>query len=623
MGIVGVLLTFDIGNTDFWWHLKAGEFMVRHGIPIHTDPFAWTRSGLPYLATHEWLFEIMLYAAWKYLGIAGIVVLRVLLIGGALLFPVLLCKNRIPVFAPIMAATALSLSHAFSDRPQLFTFLLFSATATLCMAYPNSRRRKYILIALPLLTVLWVNVHGAAALLGICLFGTLIIERALYASVRGDKKIAILRTELLPLILTLFLMSIGLVCNPEGFRTLHYLIGLYADNSVEFISEWQPSTTSVFLSRNGIPALLAVLCIMGFRQSVVMSMLMFGGLLFLGTSAVRHEPLFAIVSLIIISRQISHDTWIAKLRASRFGHPFLTCVSAAGVMALLGIVTWNHMLNANRIDNLAGIGTFAPVAGAAEYVRTKHMPMRVFNNYNAGGELLYHDIPVFLDGRNLDYGYAYINRAINAGTDKASWSALDDEFDFDFAIIAYHLQRELDPLPYVDILDEDPAWQLVYLDDWTAVYGKISAMSPDTLTASALTEIRSKALTHLRIPEEIQASALAKLETDLLRMIAERPDGIYPRLYLSKLYASLSLYGPAQELIDEVMLIRPKNYLIWQEQGLLYLEQDRFAEAGAALERSMAYAGSKGVVIDYEKLATIFEKAGDGNAARKYRNKKQ
>ena len=38
------LFSTEIADTDFWWHLKTGQYIVeRHSLPV-PDPFAYTTS---------------------------------------------------------------------------------------------------------------------------------------------------------------------------------------------------------------------------------------------------------------------------------------------------------------------------------------------------------------------------------------------------------------------------------------------------------------------------------------------------------------------------------------------------------------------------------------------------
>ena len=48
------------GETDLWWHLRAGEWMVAHGQIPHVDPFSLSRGGEPW-TNFEWLYQLAVY----------------------------------------------------------------------------------------------------------------------------------------------------------------------------------------------------------------------------------------------------------------------------------------------------------------------------------------------------------------------------------------------------------------------------------------------------------------------------------------------------------------------------------------------------------------------------------
>src|SRR6185503_1506952 len=75
-GLVAFLCAFKIDDLDVWYHLKAGELMVRTGALIRTDPFAYTREGQPYLYTYEWLSQIILYLLHAAGGATALILLR-------------------------------------------------------------------------------------------------------------------------------------------------------------------------------------------------------------------------------------------------------------------------------------------------------------------------------------------------------------------------------------------------------------------------------------------------------------------------------------------------------------------------------------------------------------------
>jgi len=79
----------EIYDSDFWWHLGTGRYIVeRHRLPA-PDPFSWTtamaRDTSPgeagtrqFNLTMEWLAQVAFYGLWKVGGSAAIVSARAL-----------------------------------------------------------------------------------------------------------------------------------------------------------------------------------------------------------------------------------------------------------------------------------------------------------------------------------------------------------------------------------------------------------------------------------------------------------------------------------------------------------------------------------------------------------------
>ena len=61
------LLLFLRMDIDYFWHFKAGEYMVRHSTILTHDVFSWSLFSYPWIS-HEWLFEIILYSLYLVFG---------------------------------------------------------------------------------------------------------------------------------------------------------------------------------------------------------------------------------------------------------------------------------------------------------------------------------------------------------------------------------------------------------------------------------------------------------------------------------------------------------------------------------------------------------------------------
>jgi hypothetical protein len=130
------LFSTEIADTDFWWHLKTGQFLAqRHSLP-EPDPFAYTTSAAPaypgelqvrhFNLTHEWLSQLLMYAVYAAAGFPGIILTRAILLSLlCALAGFLAARLSGKFYAGIAAACATaSVVAAFAaDRPGVVSFL--------------------------------------------------------------------------------------------------------------------------------------------------------------------------------------------------------------------------------------------------------------------------------------------------------------------------------------------------------------------------------------------------------------------------------------------------------------------------------------------------------------------
>src|SRR5271156_5935627 len=58
-------------DPDMWWHLKTGEIIWNtHHIPT-VDSFSFTTNNHAYVP-HEWLSQLIIYAAYRFGGYTGL-----------------------------------------------------------------------------------------------------------------------------------------------------------------------------------------------------------------------------------------------------------------------------------------------------------------------------------------------------------------------------------------------------------------------------------------------------------------------------------------------------------------------------------------------------------------------
>ncbi len=170
-----------LGDAGIGWHIRTGQQIVAtHAIP-RVDSFSSTMAGKPWFAW-EWLYDLVVGQLESALGLNGVVWLTAVVIAAVFgwMFGLLVARGtNLPVaLVLVLLAVSGSIIH-FLARPHivswLFTLVWFWVLDSSERQCFNGRRGRQWLWALPLLMLVWVNVHGGFlvgfVLLGIFLLG--------------------------------------------------------------------------------------------------------------------------------------------------------------------------------------------------------------------------------------------------------------------------------------------------------------------------------------------------------------------------------------------------------------------------------------------------------------------
>ena len=137
-------------------------------------------------------------------------------------------------------------------------------------------------------------------------------------------------------------------------------------------------------------------------------------------------------------------------------HTALWGLTTLWTVLLIGLYLPFHQHLQQR--NLLGFGEFSATAKAYDFVQAEGIEGNMFNTYSDGGYLLFRGEQVFIDGRNVDYGYDLMSEALDARYSPYVFERLDQRFDFGYAIIA---PREEGEFAYFNALE---GWEEVYWD---------------------------------------------------------------------------------------------------------------------------------------------------------------
>ena len=152
------MATRAVVDTDLYWHLAAGRYIVETRSVPTADPFSSTMLGRPWVDIY-WLAQAGWYLLYQAFGPAGLSLLVTVLTMVSLLVCVE-ATQRSGVCARLDSHFWLlsCLVPVWTARPHLMTYLLTAVTAYLVYLY--KWRQIDRLWVIPLVFVLWVNMHG-------------------------------------------------------------------------------------------------------------------------------------------------------------------------------------------------------------------------------------------------------------------------------------------------------------------------------------------------------------------------------------------------------------------------------------------------------------------------------
>lgn len=452
---VVLLLALPLTDPDYFWHLKAGEYIVSHRALPAGDIFSLTHAGQPWVL-HEWLFEAVLFAAFASWGAFGVSLLTALLVMATLGVTFVLTRrlgqSHAVAFALVVCG-GLVFAGAWAPRPQLLTYLLFAVVLSILVHYKYFGARGGLFV-LPPLMVVWVNAHGGYVI-GIAL--VFLFTGAEWLGYRfGAARAAAHKQRLVQLSLVAGATLLASLANPEFVRHWLYPLQVLGMEANQSIQEWKSPDFHTLG-----PAIYLLLCSLFVLSAMyakpkadLTELLVPGCFLLMGFVSRRHVPLAVLTMLPFIALALGRGStaaWAAIWQGSRCGRSYARSRAsgkqgkqlsqvAEGVlnwMLLLAIVLvllacrpWFSANAAKRAERLP--------AAAADYVIAHRIVGNMFNAYDDGGYLIYRLGPerkIFIDGRVDVYGDAFLKdyKAIYFG--KAAWKQKFDRYGIDFAIL--------------------------------------------------------------------------------------------------------------------------------------------------------------------------------------------
>jgi hypothetical protein len=501
------LLTFTalsvrlLGDAGIGWHIRTGQIILStHAIP-RVDPFSPSvaaTAAQPWFAW-EWLYDAL--AGWLEgaAGLNGIVLVTALVIAAVFSWTFRLMLRRgtnvlLAVILLLLAASA-AMIH-FLARPHvvtwLFTIVWFRILDSSDPSSHSDRQRTRLLWLLPLLTVVWVNVHGGF-LLGFMLLAIFWVG-AVWQWIRpaGDRLELILQKiragrRVRNLTFVAGLSAPATLVNPYGFK-LHVHIYQYLSNRflMDHIDEFQSPNFHYVAQKCFAGLLLLTLVALAVKRRQVNETNVAQGLVVLfaaysGLYASRNIPVSSLLLILVIGPWLSEAMENLGHRGQFASAKFLPRMAAIEMnvrghlwpIAAIVLTCWTAAhagtLSSKQLMNAHFDTKRFPVA-AVDYFKRQDLPGPVISPDYWGGYLIYRLYPrvrMVLDDRHDFYGEDFLKSYLKMVHAEPGWQDFLQQHPARYVIV----QKDS---ALANILDETTAWQSIYRDDVAVIFVRAS-----------------------------------------------------------------------------------------------------------------------------------------------------
>ena len=463
-----------LADADTGWHIGIGRYILETWSIPKTGIYSYTAANMPWMA-HEWLTELIFAWIHDAAGLNGIVFTTALIIAIThyLFFKFLVSRGVDTVLSLILTIFVITVTSVhWLARPHILSMLITLVWYMALQAYRVEGKRYLYL--LPLIMVLWVNLHGGfmAGLLLIAVYWLGSVLDFLIPKDSEDKEKG--KKDILLYGKVGFLSICASLLNPHGYKTLLFPFQIMGQKlNVDRISEWlSPNFHEVLPYEYMLLTLVVILGFSKFKLSFIEA-----GLVILWTHlslhSVRYGPLFAIIVIPImairleglmkdgreagnrlLSRIYDFSERIGMTSGSVKGHaiPIIAVILAAAVTVNSGRIFGMPLLD-YRFDKKK-----LPV-DAVEFAEKNGIKGRIFNTYHFGGYLIYRGFPkegVFVDGR-ADMYNEFLKNYYNVVDIKQEWKDVLKKFDIDWMLITANSSLSV-------LLLETDEWRLTYAD---------------------------------------------------------------------------------------------------------------------------------------------------------------
>ncbi|MBM4135417.1 MAG: hypothetical protein FJ241_01130 [Nitrospira sp.] len=474
-GFFHAFISARLFDSDFWWHISTGRYIVETGTIPDKDPFSYTsdlqenKNLLPerenFILKQYWLGQVIFYLIYEYAGPAGVIILRGALLTMMLLLVLWQLKRWDVIFYISFILVFLLYLDALrytGERPVLFVILFTPLTFILLEEFKNNPpesphtplwkrdnppfpplvkggegglftkggfKGEYkggkgglSLFLLPLLMLLWSNLHGGF------IIGNIII--AVYMLCEGlkivFKKASYSRRDIITFYTATNLALIASYINPTGWEAFSIALSpkyVFLETGIQeyqspfllYLNKLSPFNYGYF----PLALLFPIVVLLRNKRMDFTHIVLLTGFFIMAAKSGRYTIYYASLAAMVLGKETN------MLFQSLFKRipdtTYKKMVSAFSVLALLSsILFFIGVFKFQWLMLDVARGYYIPVQ-AVDFIEKNRLQGNILNSHPYGGYVAWRLYPwkkTFLDTRWLNYTlqseYAWMMNAVDS-----------------------------------------------------------------------------------------------------------------------------------------------------------------------------------------------------------------
>lgn len=435
-------------DPDTGWHLATGRYIIEQGQVPRNDPFSYSMPNAPYYA-HSWAFDVGMYLLEDKFGPIGLSAIFAVITTASMVLFALLAKRVYSQgdFWGLLPLLTLGVVEICGVRPQAVSVL---GLAVLLVMLTN-QTKKPPLWRIPLLFLIWANLHGGVVL-GIGVFALWIIGSSVQHPHNFEQKYW-LKSFVMAFFATLI--------NPYTYHLYTFAFSMVTNRTaLTYNADWIP----LFSGRLGDDSLpLRISIVVGSVVAIIDN---------------RNQKILGILTLIFLS---------LSLKSLRFLVPLLPVVAplilitlhkltpnnvkkgwfALVMIAFTAIIFYSNLVDKNKVLCTARPDCYGSLAqmpyGATAFIKKNGLVGNFFNYYTWGGYLEWQapQSKYFIDGRMDNFfidGKSFLEVFVAVDQMQEGWYESIVQYQTDFALLPSSWQQQARAL-------QAQGWRQLYQDE--------------------------------------------------------------------------------------------------------------------------------------------------------------